>query len=77
MALAIEDEPTIALARALADRNGKPLTEAIQEAPEFEIRRIDAGRFAKTVDDLVTCVRTFPPTGLKADKAFFDDLYDE
>lgn len=75
MAFSVEDEATDAAVRRLAKIKNKDLAETIREAVEkeyAEINREDSlvDRLGRLGDRLAA----YPSTGLKADKAFFDDL---
>jgi antitoxin VapB len=82
MPLSIRNSETTALARELAARTGKTVTATIHEALEKEKARLgelpplrpETQAFLR---DLHTRMRARGKTGLKADKAFFDSLYDE
>lgn len=76
MAFHVRDKATDTLVRKLADQRGIGLTEAVRLAVSAELRRMDAGaedrlRRMREISDEVA---RRPRTGLKADKAFFDDL---
>jgi len=78
MALHIRDEETDRLVRALADSRGIPLTEAIKVAVRNELQR-DAEKPSlwERLKPLHERVAARGTTGLEADKAFYDSLYDE
>lgn len=79
MAFHVRDEETDAVVRRLAKRKRKTLTATIREACEHEFER----EYAK--DDFMEAVRAAQeafrklgkPTGLQADKAFYDELSGE
>lgn len=76
MAFHVRDKTTDALVRELATQRGLGLTEAVKVAVEAELGRLDdevAGRM-KRMAEVVDAVDRIPRTGLKADKAFFDEL---
>jgi len=80
MAFHVRDEMTDAAVRRLARRKGKTLTETIREACEHEYEREYGGQSAvmKAVREAQETFRRLgKPTGLKADKAFFDELSGE
>lgn len=85
MPLSIRNKETVALAREVAVLKGKGLTETIHEALEKERHAATAGADAPPdAERRMTALRaiqdevaSWPRTGLKADKAFFDSLYDE
>jgi antitoxin VapB len=77
MAFSVKDEATDAAVRRLAELKHKSLTDTIREAVEKE--------YARTVGEVPLLDRlraiggsfaTYPKTGQKADKAFFDDQAD-
>ncbi len=76
MAIHIRDAETDTLVRELARRRGVQLTEAIREAVRKELKRdeTELSLWERTAD-LRAEVASWPSTGLKADKAFFDDLW--
>ena len=75
MAYYIKDSRTDQLIRELARVKGKPILDSIREACENELQR---ERRKSTLWDrlrpLVSRVAAAPKTGIKADKAFFDEL---
>lgn len=76
MAFHVRDKATDTLVRKLADQRGVGLTEAVRLAVSAELRRKDVEtedrlRLMREISDEVA---RRPRTGLKADKAFFDDL---
>jgi len=74
MAVHIRDPETDTLVRRLAERKGVGLTEAIRLAVGAELARDEAdGRLAK-VREIQARIAARGRSGLKADKAFFDDL---
>ncbi len=78
MAFSVKSKAADAAVRRLAKLKNKSLTDTIQEAVENEWRRAQAQ--APLVDRLAAIAeryRAFHPTGLPADKAFFDDLSGE
>lgn len=76
MAFHIRDDQTDALARELARRTGKGLTESVRLALEGELRRRDddLARRRAAIDAFMAEMDALPKTGLKADKAFFDQI---
>ena len=75
MAFHIRDSETDKLVRELARQRGVGLTEAVKLAVGGELRR-EAERvpLRDRLRPLQEKVGTLQPTGLKADKAFFDWL---
>ncbi|AYG60972.1 type II toxin-antitoxin system VapB family antitoxin [Rhizobium jaguaris] len=75
MAFSIKDEATDAAVRRLAKLKNKSLTDTIREAVEHEYQRDRAAiPLAERLRRLQGHYGDYPDTGLKADKAFFDDL---
>lgn len=75
MTFYVKDPATDKAVRRLAKLKNKTLTETIREAVENEYREIKGTpplreRIRRIQDRLAQ----FPPTGLEADKAFYDDL---
>lgn len=76
MSFHVRDRETDTLVRELARKEGVGLTEAVKRAVKSALERRDetvARRLAamKAISDEVA---RLPRTGLKADKAFFDEL---
>ena len=78
MAFHVRDPKTDAVVRELAKRKGVGITEAVREAAEHELEREESklSLWERTAD-LRAEVASWPKTGLKADKAFYDSLSDE
>ena len=76
MAFHIRDPKTDAVVRKLAKRKGVGITEAVLEAAEHELEREEKrpSLWERTAD-LRAEVASWPDTGKKADKAFFDELW--
>ena len=76
MALSIRDPETEKAVRQLAQLKGKSLTETIREAVENETKlvreKIPLSERIKAIQDELA---KYPRTGLKADKAFYDELW--
>jgi antitoxin VapB len=81
MAFSIRDEAADKALRTLASRKGITLSEAVRIAAENELKRMD--EYSKPVDTrplrerikaIQDRVASYPKTGLKADKAFFDEM---
>jgi len=76
MAFHIRDAATDLAVRRLAKLKGKTLTETIREAVENEYARtrseIPLAERLKPIQDLFASLSK--PSGLPADKAFFDEL---
>ena len=80
MGIYVKNPATEKAVRKLAKLRGTTLTEAIQNAVEKELsaaktKKPDVDDAA--IDDLIAKVASWPKTGLKADKEFFDSLNDE
>jgi antitoxin VapB len=75
MPLNIRSEVVNELADALAARLKTSKTEAVRRALEAELRRTDQHvSLSERIRPLQERVLSRPRTGLKADKAFFDEL---
>jgi antitoxin VapB len=76
MAFHVRDPETDALVRKLAKQKGVGLTEAIREAARNELER-EEGKLSlwERTADIRAEIASWPKTGLKADKAFFDDMW--
>jgi antitoxin VapB len=75
MPLNIRSEEVNQLAEKLASRAGVSKTEAVRLALSNELaRRVPLAERLKPLLDRMDAV---PPTGLQADKAFYDGLNDE
>ncbi|HWD59287.1 MAG TPA: type II toxin-antitoxin system VapB family antitoxin [Stellaceae bacterium] len=80
MAFHVRDEETDVAVRRLAKRKGKTLTATIREACQHEYESAYGGEsdFMKAVREAQDAFRKLgKPTGLKADKAFYDELSGE
>ena len=75
MTIYVKDPKTDKAIRRLAKLRGTTLTEAIRIAVEKELAKEPKPKI--NIDDLIARVASWPNTGLKADKAFFDSLNDE
>ena len=76
--LLIEDEETIRTVARLADERGTPMLDIVKLAIEDYYRRHRMGSPASEAMQKFWQEHPLPlPTGLKADKRFFDALYDE
>ena len=79
MAFYIRDQRTDEAVRRLAKQRGKTITEVVRDSVEAELAK-DAARVpvSEKIDALTReFVAKHPPTGLKADKAFYDWLNGE
>ncbi|NNM70923.1 type II toxin-antitoxin system VapB family antitoxin [Enterovirga aerilata] len=74
MALHIRDAETDQLVRRLAEIKKLGLTEAVKLAVENELKRVPLSERIRPIQDRIAAMRD---TGLKADKAFFDELSGE
>ena len=78
MAIHVRDPETDALVRELARKRGIGLTKAVKQAVSAALRReIQATRLRERIRTLQEKVLSRPPTGLQADKAFYDWLSGE
>ena len=75
MALDIQDPETERLVRTLAERDGIPPAEAVKRAVSNELLR-DAEKLSlrERIRPIQERIASYPPTGLEADKAFYDEL---
>jgi len=80
--LYIKDSETAALAAELAAELGTTKTEAVRDA--LKRRRAELKRHNEKKQDWLEWMRAYrarhplpPPTGLKADKAFYDEMWGE
>ena len=73
MAFHIKDPATDAAVRRLAAERGMSLTAAVREAVENELKRCRRP-LVERIDEITKEYRSYPVTGLTADKAFFDEL---
>ena len=78
MAFHVRDPETDAIVRRLARRKGVGITEAVREAARNELEREEQklSLWERTAD-IRAEVASWPDTGLRADKAFYDSLNDE
>jgi antitoxin VapB len=75
MAFSIKDKATDEAVRRLAKLKNTSLTEAIREAVVHEYDRIaDKTPLLDKLAEISARYRSYPKTGLEADKAFFDEL---
>jgi antitoxin VapB len=72
----VRDAATDKVVRELAARTGLSLTDAIRRAAENELSRLGRQKrpLAERVRKIQARARAYEPTGLAADKAFFDEL---
>ena len=76
MALSIRDPETEAAVRRLAQLKGQSLTETIKEAVANETKRVrETVPLVDRLDAIAKELAKYPRTGLKADKAFYDELW--
>ncbi len=84
MAFHIRDPETDQVVRELAREMGTSMTEAVRITASNALRRAQQRRrandtrpFIERIRDIQEYVASFPKTGLKADKEFYDWLNDE
>jgi antitoxin VapB len=79
MPLNIRSEEVNQLAEQLASRTGVSKTEAVRIAltRELERQNRESDAFIERIKQLQDELASYPRTGLKADKAFYDSLNDE
>ena len=76
MAFHVRDPLTDAAVRELASLSGLSLTEAIRQAVQHELQRLEQARqpLDQRIGAIQSRMEAFGRTGLVADKAFYDDL---
>jgi antitoxin VapB len=75
MAFSVKSKATDAAVRRLAKLKKKSLTETILEAVDNEYQRVRGDQsLVERLEALSARYKTFPETGLQADKAFFDEM---
>jgi antitoxin VapB len=75
MPLNIRSDEVNRLAEMLAARTRQNKTEAVKQALQNELRRIDEKRpLSERIRPIQERIAARPSTGLEADKAFFDEL---
>ena len=76
MAFHVRDAKTDEVVRKLAQRRGLGITETVRVAAEEALER-DEKKLSlwERTADIRARIKSYPDTGLKADKAFFDDLW--
>ena len=78
MAFSVKSRAADAAVRRLAKLKKKSLTETILEAVDNEYRRVRGDQsLIERLEALSARYKTFPETGLLADKAFFDEMSGE
>ncbi|ACL94141.1 type II toxin-antitoxin system VapB family antitoxin [Caulobacter vibrioides] len=79
MAFHVRDPETDALVRELAEKTKLGITEAVKLAAVEALQARDKAREEKLAKMRAICaeVASWPRTDLKADKAFFDDMYED
>ena len=72
----VRDPETDALVRELADKTKLGITEAVKLAATEALETRDKARAEKLANMRAVCaeVASWPRSGLKADKAFFDEI---
>lgn len=75
----VRDPKTDALVRELADKTKLGITEAVKLAATEALAARAKAREEKLAKMRAICaeVASWPRTGLKADKAFFDEMYED
>jgi antitoxin VapB len=75
MGLVITDAETIGLIRRLAQESGSTTEEVVRRAIKAEQEREERVRtLMQAAEEIQESWAAVPKSGLKADKAFFDDL---
>jgi len=77
MGIFIKDPETDKAVRKLAKLRGVSLTEAIRSAVSRELARSETSNEEDELKKLKEKFASYPSTGLKADKEFYDSLYED
>lgn len=77
MGIFIKDPETDKAVRKLAKRRGVTLTEAIRTAVLKDLAEERPGDEDAELKKLQEKFASYPSTGLRADKAFYDSLYED
>jgi antitoxin VapB len=77
MGIFIKDPKTEEAIRKLAILRGVSLTEAVRAAVLQELEAAELPEEDALLAKLHQKVRSYPDTGLKADKEFYDSLYED
>ena len=78
MGIYLRNAATEKAVRKLAKLRGTTLTEAIASAVNRALEDEKVGEVDDAaVDELIAKVASWPKTGLKADKEFYDSLYED
>lgn len=77
MGVFIKDPQTEEAIRELAELNGTSLTEAVRSAVRQALAAAKPRDEDALLAELHRKVKSYPETGLKADKAFYDSLYED
>lgn len=78
MTLSIKDPKAVAAIESLALLKGASLDDAVREACERELERLQhKATFMERIKPIQDEFAKYPRTGEKADKAFYDSLNDE
>lgn len=77
MSIFIKDPATSEAVRKLAKLRGTTLTEAIRGAVLKDLAAMDRSEEDARLAELHRRLKQFADTGLKADKSYFDNLYED
>lgn len=77
MGIFIKDPETDKAVRRLAKLRGTTLTEAIRHAVLKDLSAVTPDDEDSQLESLYRKLKTFPDTGLRADKNFYDGLYED
>ncbi len=77
MSIYVKDPATSAAVRRLAKRRGVTLTEAIRSAVLKNLAEVGTDDEEAQLAALDRKLATYRDTGFKADKAFYDGLYED
>lgn len=77
MAFYVKDPEADRLVRELSAEEGVGITEAIKRAARTRLEAVRKDDFFARIKVIQDRVASYPKTGLEADKAFYDSLYEE
>lgn len=77
MGILVKDQETDRAVRKLAKLRGTTLTEAIRNAVLKELAVAEPDNEDAQFASLLRKAASYPDTGLKADKDFYDSLYED
>jgi antitoxin VapB len=77
MSFYIKDPATDEIVRKLAKLKGKTLTETVRDAVERAYEGQTRTSLRERVAPILRHIQSYPDSGLKVDKAFYDELSGE